>query len=114
MFLGYTIVSGGTDTHLFIVDLRAQNITGHAAEKALDKAGINVTRSCIPFDTEKPWVGSGIRLGTPAVTTRGMTTDDMHTIAGFINDAILHANDDTYLAEVRNQVTHFLRQKQNA
>ena len=63
--LGYRIFAGGTDNHLFIVDLRAKNITGRAAEIALEQAGITVSRSCIPFDPEKPWITSGIRIGTP-------------------------------------------------
>ncbi len=74
--LGYRIVSGGTDNHLFIVDLSSKNITGLEAEQRLADNGINVSRSCIPFDTQKPWITSGIRIGTPAITTRGYKETD--------------------------------------
>jgi len=88
--LGYKIVSDTTDNHLFIVDLTSKNITGLQAERALEQAGITVSRSCIPFDTAKPWITSGIRLGTPAVTTRGMKENDMIEIAAKI-DVVLKA-----------------------
>lgn len=79
--LGYRIVSGGTDNHLFILDLRSKKLTGKTAESLLEKNGITVSRSCIPFDPEKPWLGSGIRIGTPAVTTRGMKEQDVVELA---------------------------------
>lgn len=95
---GFRIVSGTTDNHLFIVDLRSKGITGLQAERALRKAGITVTRSCIPFDPESPWITSGIRLGTPAVTTRGMKEAEMHEIADLIDQAIKHHANDAFLA----------------
>lgn len=95
--LGYRIVAGGTDNHLFIVDLTSKNITGLQADKALEKVGINVTRSCIPFDTQKPWVTSGIRVGSPAVTTRGMKEEDMKNIVHLIDDALKHYDNDAML-----------------
>jgi len=104
MLLGYRIVSGGTDNHLFIVDLRSKNITGLKAEIALEKAGITVTRSCIPFDPEKPWITSGIRLGTPAITTRGMTVETVKQIAHLIDDVIRHHDNDTVLAAIKVKV----------
>ena len=82
---GFNIVSGGTDNHLMLVDLRSKNITGKKAEKYLDEVGVTCNKNAIPFDPEKPFVTSGIRLGTPAVTTRGMVEDDMETIAEIIN-----------------------------
>ncbi|MBC8544445.1 serine hydroxymethyltransferase [Bianquea renquensis] len=85
---GFDIVSGGTDNHLMLVDLRKKNITGKAAEKALDEVGVTCNKNAIPFDPEKPFVTSGIRLGTPAVTTRGMKEDEMVTIAEIIDLAI--------------------------
>ena len=86
--MDYRIVSGGTDNHLFIVDLTSKNITGRDAERVLEQAGITTSRSCIPFETQKPWITSGIRLGTPAVTTRGMIEKDMIEIAKAIDNAI--------------------------
>ncbi len=82
---GFNIVSGGTDNHLMLVDLRSKNITGKKAEKYLDEVGVTCNKNAIPFDPEKPFVTSGIRLGTPAVTTRGMVEEDMDTIAEIIN-----------------------------
>jgi glycine hydroxymethyltransferase len=102
--LGYRIVAGGTDNHLFIVDLRSKNITGLKAEIALEKAGITVTRSCIPFDPEKPWITSGIRLGTPAITTRGMDVQTCQQIAHLIDDVIRHHDNDTVLAAIKVKV----------
>jgi glycine hydroxymethyltransferase len=102
--LGYRIVAGGTDNHLFIVDLRSKNITGLKAEIALEKAGITVTRSTIPFDTEKPWITSGIRLGTPAITTRGMDEITVCEIAHLIDDAIRHHDNDVVLNAIKVKV----------
>ena len=85
---GFDIVSGGTDNHLMLVDLRKKNITGKAAEKVLDEVGVTCNKNAIPFDPEKPFVTSGIRLGTPAVTTRGMKEDEMVAIAEIIDLAI--------------------------
>lgn len=86
--LGYRIVGGGTDNHLFIIDLRSKNITGLEAEKILAGAGITVSRSCIPFDTAKPWITSGIRIGTPAITTRGAQEHDVIEIAHHIDEIL--------------------------
>ena len=102
--LGYRIVAGGTDNHLFIVDLTAKNITGLQADQVLEKAGINVTRSCIPFDTQKPWITSGIRIGSPAVTTRGMKEAEMIAIAHLIDDVITHHDNDTVLGAIKVKV----------
>jgi glycine hydroxymethyltransferase len=104
---GYRIVSGGTDCHLLSVDLRAKNITGLEAEKALDKAGITVNKNTIPFDPQKPMVTSGIRIGSPAVTTRGMKEKQMGIIAGLLDDAIAHKDDDKALKGIKEQVRQF-------
>ena len=85
---GFNIVSGGTDNHLMLVDLRSKNVTGKKAEKILDEIGVTCNKNAIPFDPQKPFVTSGIRLGTPAVTTRGMKEEDMVEIADIINCAI--------------------------
>lgn len=107
--LGYRIVAGGTDNHLFIVDLRAKKVNGKIAQTALEKAGIIVSRSCIPFDPESPWITSGIRLGTPAVTTRGMNEKDMIQIARLIDDAIMHHADDAHLEGIKKTVSTMLK-----
>ncbi len=101
---GFKIVSGGTDTHLMLVDLRNKRLTGDIAEEVLDKAGITVNKNSIPHDPAKPFVTSGIRLGTPAVTTRGMKEKDMEIISQFISDAIQHRYNDRYLGEVKQRV----------
>jgi glycine hydroxymethyltransferase len=101
---GYRIVAGGTDNHLFVVDLRSKNITGRAAEVALEKAGITITRSCIPFDPEKPWITSGIRIGTPAITTRSMGEDQARDIVHLIHDAIAYHENETILKAINVKV----------
>ena len=105
---GYRIVTGGTDNHLFTVDLRSKGITGKDAEKILESVDIIVNRNCIPFDPEKPFISSGIRLGTPAMTTRGMKEKEMKKIAFFINEILTHKNDQNYLDEMRNTISLFL------
>ncbi|TET06867.1 serine hydroxymethyltransferase [Candidatus Dependentiae bacterium] len=107
--LGYRIVSGGTDNHLFIVDVRSKNITGRQAEHALEKAGITVSRSCIPFDSQKPWVTSGIRIGTPAITTRGMKEKEVIEIAQLIDDVLAYAEDEKYLEKIRRKILDFCK-----
>jgi glycine hydroxymethyltransferase len=102
--LGYRIVSGGTDCHLMSVDLRSKNITGKDAEIALDKAGITVNKNTIPYDPQPPMVTSGIRIGTPAITTRGMKDRDMAAIAGYINEAIKHRDSDAALKGISLKV----------
>ena len=106
---GYRLVAGGTDCHVMCIDLRSKGLTGKAAEAALDKAGITANKNTIPFDPEKPFVTSGLRLGTPAVTTRGMKEADMRQVAQFIDDAITHHNDDVYLAREAKEVETFLQ-----
>jgi glycine hydroxymethyltransferase len=101
---GFKIVSGGTDTHLMLVDLRNKRLTGNVAEEVLDKAGITVNKNSIPHDPERPFVTSGIRLGTPALTTRGMKEEDMKIIAGMISDALAHPYDEDYLASLKKEV----------
>ncbi len=101
---GYHVVSGGTDTHLVLLDVRSRSVTGRKAEKALDGAHIIVNKNMIPFDPEKPMTASGIRIGTPAMTTRGMGADEMRRIARWI-DEVLRAPEDARTAErVRQQV----------
>jgi glycine hydroxymethyltransferase len=101
---GWRIVSGGTDNHLMLVDVYSKGVTGKVAEKALERAAITINKNTIPFDTQPPLVASGIRLGTPAMTTRGMNEDDMRQIAGFIDRVLSAPEDDKVAAEVREQV----------
>ena len=101
---GFRIVSGGTDNHLLLVDLRSKNITGKDAEKVLDKAGITVNKNTIPYDPEKPFIASGIRLGTPALTTRGMKEPEMKEIARMIAEGIDNKDNKDYLAKIRENV----------
>ncbi|MBM3858852.1 MAG: ribose 5-phosphate isomerase B [Verrucomicrobia bacterium] len=101
---GFRIVSGGTDNHLMLVDLRPKKLTGKIAQEALDKAGITVNKNMIPFDPEKPMVTSGIRVGTPAVTTRGMKEAEMEQIAGLITEVLDNPEDATVAAAVQAKV----------
>ena len=100
---GYPIVSGGTDTHLMLVDLRTKGLTGKDAEQLLDRAGITVNKNTIPGDPQSPFVTSGIRLGTPAVTTRGFREAEFGVVAELI-DTVLTGRDDATLARVKARV----------
>jgi glycine hydroxymethyltransferase len=101
---GFRLVSGGTDNHLMLVDVFAHGITGKVAEKALDRAGITANKNTIPFDTNSPMVASGIRLGTPALTTRGMKEGDMQEVGRLIARALKAVENETVLAEVKRDV----------
>jgi len=101
---GFRIVAGGTDCHLFSVDLRPKKVTGKVAEETLDKAGITVNKNAIPYDPEKPFVASGVRLGTPAITTRGMGLPEMDAVAEYIDEALGCRDDDAGLRAVRQKV----------
>jgi glycine hydroxymethyltransferase len=101
---GLRLVSGGTDNHLVLVDVFARGITGKAAEAALDKAGITVNKNTIPYDTNSPMVASGIRVGTPALTTRGLKEADMVEVGRLLARALAAVDDESALAEVRKDV----------
>ncbi len=101
---GYHLVSGGTDNHLLLIDLRNKGITGKQAEAALDRVGITCNKNMVPFDTQSPFVTSGIRLGTPALTTRGMTEEDMRKIADLIDYTLTHIGDEQAYQAVREEV----------
>ncbi|MBI4665782.1 MAG: serine hydroxymethyltransferase [Nitrospinae bacterium] len=101
---GLRLTSGGTDNHLMLVDLRGKGITGKAAEAGLEKAGITVNKNAIPFDPEKPLVTSGIRIGTPAITTRGMKEAEMDIIGGWISEALSSLDDEAKLGVIRGKV----------
>lgn len=104
---GYQLVSGGTDNHLMLVDLTAQDITGKDAEIGLDKGGITVNKNTVPFETRSPFVTSGVRLGTPALTTRGMKTDDMRKVAKWIVAILQSLDNDTRLTQISGEVEKF-------
>jgi glycine hydroxymethyltransferase len=101
---GYNLVSGGTDNHLMLVDLRNKGLTGKVAEKALDAADITVNKNTVPKETQSPFVTSGIRIGTPAVTTRGMKEQEMNEIAGFINTVLASPEDESVARDVSAEV----------
>jgi len=101
---GYELISGGTDTHLVLIDLQNKNITGKAAEIALDEAGITVNKNMIPFDPKSPFVTSGIRIGSPAMTTRGMGVDEVKIIVDLIDQVILNHDDKEKIQSVKKQV----------
>ena len=106
---GFRLVSGGTDNHLMLVNVFSRGITGKAAEAALGKAGITVNKNAIPFDQNPPMVASGIRIGTPAVTSRGMREAEMDTMAELIARALASAEDDGVLSGVRTEVEALCR-----
>ncbi|HPC83473.1 MAG TPA: serine hydroxymethyltransferase [Thermoanaerobaculaceae bacterium] len=105
---GWNMVSGGTDNHLMLLNLGADGISGKKAEERLGKAGITVNKNTVPFDTRKPYIGSGIRIGTPAVTTRGMGLEEMKRIAAFI-DRVLRSEDEAVWAQVKTEVEELAR-----
>jgi len=102
---GFRLVSGGTDNHLMLVDLRDRNMTGKEAESSLQDSGITLNKNAIPFDEQKPWITSGIRIGTPSVTTRGMGEPEMEEIALLISRVLKNSGDDKVKTEVREEVT---------
>ena len=100
----YHLISGGTDNHMMLIDLRNKNITGKVAEQALVKADITVNKNMVPFDTQSPFVTSGIRVGTPAITTRGLVETDMETVVEFIDQALNNHEDEAKLEAISEQV----------
>ena len=107
--LGYDIISGGTDNHLMLIDLRSKNLTGKLAENTLVKADITINKNMVPFDDKSPFVTSGMRIGSAAITTRGLGTSDMQRVVELIDDALMHHDNDTRLGQVRQQVNSWLQ-----
>ena len=107
---GYDLVSGGTDNHLLLLDLTGKAVTGKEAEQALDRAGITVNKNTVPFETRSPMITSGVRLGSPALTTRGMKEKDMERVASWIVDALAHPDRESRLADISRQGEAFARQ----
>src|SRR5882757_91083 len=106
---GYHIVSGGTDNHLLLIDLRNKNISGKKAEIALGKADITVNKNMVHFDDKSAFITSGIRVGVPAITTRGFMEEHMSSVVDFIDEAIQHAEDDAVLAEIRKKINSYMK-----
>jgi glycine hydroxymethyltransferase len=104
---GYKIISGGTDNHLMLIDLRSKNLTGKQAEEALIQADITINKNMVPFDTQSPFVTSGMRIGTPAATTRGMLEKDVMKVVEFIDEALQKPEDQKHLKSVRRKVNRF-------
>ncbi len=108
--LGYKLISGGTDNHCMLIDLRNKELTGKLAEESLGKVDITINKNMVPFDTKSPFVTSGMRIGTPAVTTRGLKEDDMKKIVGLIDRALVNHNNEAELAKIKSEVNSWMIQ----
>jgi glycine hydroxymethyltransferase len=108
---GYSIISGGTDNHMMLIDLRTKSddLTGKLAEKTLEKCEITINKNTVPFETRSPFVTSGIRLGTSAITTRGLKESHMETLANWIDKALTNHQNDDVLLEIKGQVKDFMK-----
>src|SRR5260221_8126476 len=106
---GYKIISGGTDNHLMLIDLRSKNLTGKIAEESLIKADITINKNMVPFDTQSPFVTSGMRIGTPAVTTRGMKEKDVVKVVELIDESLKKPEDQKHLKSVKKKVNTFVK-----
>ena len=106
----YDLISGGTDNHLMLIDLRNKNLTGKKAQETLDKAHITVNKNAVPFDDKSPFVTSGIRIGVPAITTRGMKEEHMETIVSLVDRVLMNIDDEKTINDVKTQVKEFMKQ----
>jgi glycine hydroxymethyltransferase len=106
----YHLISGGTDNHLMLIDLRNKNITGKKAQETLDRAHITLNKNSVPYDDKSPFVTSGIRVGVPAITTRGMKTEHMQIVADMIDKVLMNADNEQIIASVREDVKTFMQQ----
>jgi len=109
MEYGFRLTSGGTDNHLMLLNFTGTDLTGKAAEEALDRAGITVNKNTVPFETRSPFVTSGIRIGTPAATTHGLKEEEMKLVARFIADVLHHVDDDAVITRVRGEVNELMK-----
>ncbi|MFD2586803.1 serine hydroxymethyltransferase [Croceitalea marina] len=107
----YKVISGGTDNHMMLIDLRNKNITGKDAEKALEKADITANKNMVPFDDQSPFITSGVRFGTPAITTRGLKEEDMETIVAYIDEVLLNAENEKIIQSVKEKVNTLMAAK---
>lgn len=105
---GYDLISNGTDNHLMLIDLRNKNITGKKAQETLDHAAITLNKNAVPFDDKSPFVTSGIRVGVPAITTRGLKEADMATVVGFVDKVLMNIDDEKIIASVKDEVKEFM------
>ena len=108
---GYNLISGGTDNHMMLIDLRNKNITGKDAENALVKAEITVNKNMVPFDDKSPFVTSGIRIGTPAITTRGLVESDMEIIVEMIDRVLSNPTDEEMIEQVAEEVNDMMSER---
>jgi glycine hydroxymethyltransferase len=106
--LDYNIISGGTDNHLMLIDLRNKNITGKKAQETLDRAHITLNKNAVPYDDKSPFVTSGIRVGVPAITTRGMKESDMEKVVRLIDKVLMNLDNETIVNEVKEEVHHLM------
>jgi glycine hydroxymethyltransferase len=107
---GYNLISNGTDNHLMLIDLRNKNITGKKAQETLDKAHITLNKNAVPFDDKSPFVTSGIRVGVPAITTRGMKEEHMETVVSYIDKVLMNADEENVIAATKAEVKEFMQQ----
>ena len=108
---GYKLISGGTDNHMMLIDLRNKGISGKDAENALVKAEITVNKNMVPFDDKSPFVTSGIRVGTPAITTRGLVEEDMETVVALIDKVLMNYTDEAVLEQVADEVNELMSER---
>ena len=108
---GYKLISGGTDNHMMLIDLRNKGISGKDAENALVKAEITVNKNMVPFDDKSPFVTSGIRVGTPAITTRGLVEEDMETVVALIDKVLMNYSDEAVLEQVAEEVNDLMSER---
>ncbi len=106
---GYDLISNGTDNHLMLIDLRNKNITGKKAQETLDKAHITLNKNAVPFDDKSPFVTSGIRVGVPAVTTRGMKEQDMEMIVEMVDKVLMNTDDEKLIAGIKEEVKEIMK-----
>lgn len=106
---GYDLISNGTDNHLMLIDLRNKNITGKKAQETLDRAAITLNKNAVPFDDKSPFVTSGVRVGVPAITTRGLMENDMETVVGFIDKVLMDLDNEQTVSSVKKEVTEFMK-----
>ena len=107
---GYNISSGGTDNHLMLIDLRNKNLTGKKAQETLDKAHITLNKNAVPFDDKSPFVTSGIRIGVPAITTRGLKEKDMETVVELVDRVLMKIDDEKTIKSVSEEVKYWMKE----
>ena len=106
---GYDLISNGTDNHLMLIDLRNKNITGKKAQETLDKASITLNKNAVPFDDKSPFVTSGIRVGVPAITTRGLKENGMQTVVDMVDKVLMNLDDEKIIGSVKSDVKEFMK-----